>query len=529
MNRPEPWNPTDFFFALEEMKDWKPSVTWVGGSTGYAGAAEPGASAWPTAIESSFSGEKFQLEVGLVSNQEQTMPEPPACGGPMPLEEIAERAPRIARSLFRGKDRDFIDEVCQRALVNLFEVDPRKLTIAYVWKTIKNEGLNYLRELARKREEGLDDHQIPLRPAPKPDLHLAPAVVTSARLRAVNESGPVEAIAFGYRIYLGYSANDIALNLAAISLEDLARGLIEKCARASRLEETQLSRAFPALLSIMGTADGARTLQDLWKPELVVQKWIADVESEIWPSDGVAVSADAVPELSRATPKPPNRRIAFAFGSKDGLDCRIPRIISDCGNMTLESLQVDFEDRYPGRTPAPRLALDTWKPVIRMQGKAAERELQSYYTPGRTVGAWIEKTFNALEGEDLRQEKHGLREIFTCERYRPHEAMAMLYTREGFLAASPRDVWEEFAHGDCAQMEASLRERYGKRWGFDEEQVKRWFAPLREKLDGSQHVTRFFPDPPSIRSAQVKVSNIIQRWFGKGKESPLFGWRHKLL
>jgi hypothetical protein len=166
-------------------------------------------------------------------------------------------------------------------------------------------------------------------------------------------------------------------------------------------------------------------------------------------------------------------------------------------------------------------------------GEAAARELQWYYTPTKMLGRWIEHTRQALESAERKQEKGGLARIFQCKGYSPEEAMALLYTRNGFLGCDPATVRSEFGGGELSRMEDCLSAHYGKRWGLDDADVERWFRPLREKLEctgaGNRLVAECFPTSKSIREAEEKVFRVVHRGFQDSSEFLLFRWRHKLL
>jgi hypothetical protein len=221
------------------------------------------------------------------------------------------------------------------------------------------------------------------------------------------------------------------------------------------------------------------------------------------------------------------------------LGCRPARIVTDCGNQTLEFLQTDFEAQYRVKTPPPAIPLDEWKPVVAVAGEAADRELQSYYTPTRTVGRWIAHAGRRQDSEDLDQEKGALGAIFGSRDYTPEESMAMLYTCAGFLGIHHTDVWQTFREKDLSDMEQSLEQRYPEKWkletkwGFQKAKVERWFEPLRDRLDlkgtWKDPVVQYFPTSESIRLASQKVLRVVSPWFEDGARFPLFGWRHNLL
>lgn len=450
-------------------------------------------------------------------------------GGAMGLfEDAAERVPKLVRVIFRGVSQDDAEEIVQRVLVKLLALPPQKLTVPFVWRVIYTTGVDYFRE--KGRHVPLPEQYEP--PPPSGPPNRVPLVIVMERLRIADESGSLPALAFGYHTHAGYTPEEIAINLAAVCLEDLAQSLLKKYADAADVPEAQIVPSFRHTLAVVGTPGGAETFQDHWKPEDEVEKWIQDVQKAVAASTSMP-SGVARPDLRPAIKKAPNRRIAFSYGSSLGLGCRPARIVAAHGNQTLEFLQTDFEAQYRAQDPHPQIPLDDWKPVVAVLGEAAQRELQSYYTPTRTVGRWVEHARRRLESEDLKQEKSGLEAIFGFRRYTPEESMAMLYTVEGFMGVHHTDVWRLLEKSDLSEMERSLLERYQSKWGFEKDDVARWFRPLSEALENqgtqSQLVVNCFPTPERIRLAGKKVLGVVKPGFQGGSQFPLFGWRHNLL
>ncbi len=449
------------------------------------------------------------------------------------FEDVAARIPGLVRTIFRNISDDEHNEIVQIVSTKLVN----RLSTPFLWKVIYHTGIDILR---LPRSEPL--------PADQPTVNVSgaeeqrpPFAVLKERLRLVYDDPDTkhhEALAFGYHVHLKYSAEDIALNLAAVPFEDLAKSLVDRIATAADLPSAQIRMCFSRILSICGTPDGMTTFQDHWKPELTVEKWIEDIKEAV----GFAVPPPSgVPDLSYAIPKPPNRRIAFCLGSELGLGYRSAEIVGSFGHLTLQEIQTDFEARYRALAPSRAVPLTEWKRLMPVEdggvggqkGKnsAPSRQLMSYYTPKRAVAQWVEATKRKLDSEELKQEQLGLKALFDFTRYTAEESMVALFTSTSFLFHPAMNFI--IANKVLQDVEKEIEIEYAAKWNFEREAVARWFKPLREELcrtgKGSTTVVHYFPNPESVNKARQKVLDILGRTFAGGGRQPLFAWRHRLL